>query len=51
MSKPSLVQEFMQFLWREKWWWIVPLALILAILGVVLATSDDTVGPFVYGFF
>ena len=44
-------REFLQFLRKEKKWWLVPLVLILLALGaLILFTSGSILAPFMYPF-
>ena len=37
------------FLWANKWWWIVPMALVLVVFVVfVVLTDTGTAYPFIY---
>jgi len=45
-----LIRELAGFAWRSREWWIVPLALLLLLVGLVLVASYGT-APFVYTIF
>lgn len=45
-----LVTEFFGFAWQNKAWWIVPVALVLLLLGVVIAVGTGAL-PFIYATF
>lgn len=48
----GFVRDFLRFAWEEKWWWIVPSAGILVLLGVMLwAAQGNQVAPFFYALF
>ena len=50
---PGLVQEFVQFVWENKLWWITPIVLTLVLLGVLLllTSGSSPVAPFIYTLF
>ncbi len=50
---PSLLSEFLEFLKYNKKWWILPILICLALLGVlVYITSTYTaMTPFIYTMF
>ena len=48
---PGLVREFWQFLRHHKRWWLVPILLALALLGLLVAASGSVAAPFVYPLF
>ncbi|MBL8842425.1 MAG: hypothetical protein JNL90_12975 [Planctomycetes bacterium] len=48
----GFVRDFLRFAWEEKWWWIVPMVLIVGLLGVMLfAAQGNTIAPFFYALF
>jgi hypothetical protein len=47
----QVLKEFLQFLRKEKKWWLLPLVLILVLLGAfILFTSSSILAPFMYPF-
>ena len=43
----SLIREYLYFLRHHKWWWMLPLLVALALLGLVAwSTARDS--PFLY---
>ncbi len=47
----SVAVEFLQFLRREKKWWLVPLVLALMLIGfIVVFGSGSALAPFLYPF-
>jgi membrane glycosyltransferase len=52
VRRMGVVGELLNFLWRERLWWMIPIliALILVALLVVLG-SNPAVAPFVYVLF
>lgn len=52
MAKTSLVREFLQFLRREKRWWLLPLVAVIVLLGIVLVIAESSaLAPFFYPLF
>lgn len=48
----SIAGEFLQFLWEQKLWWLIPMALILLLLGLLLVfASSSPLAPFIYTIF
>ena len=47
-----IFKEFLQFLVREKKWWLIPVVVVLLALGVFTAlTSTSVLAPFLYPLF
>lgn len=52
MGKASLLREFLQFLRRERKWWLIPLVLVILLLGVLLVIAESSaLAPFFYPLF
>jgi len=50
-NKPLIV-EMWQFLWYRKVWWLAPIVILLAIVGLlVIFGQSSTISPFIYAFF
>lgn len=48
-AKSRTVGSFLQFLWRRKFWWLVPFIVVLLIFVVLAITAQTTgLGPFLY---
>src|SRR5258708_24510162 len=41
-TKASRLRELLRFLWRERLWWLVPMALVLVALGLLLAVARSS---------
>jgi len=51
-EKPvTLVQEFVCFVIENKKWWLVPILLSFALIGLLVALSSTGVSPFIYTLF
>lgn len=46
----SLFAEFCWFLRENKKWWLIPILLVLAAVGVLLALAATGAAPFLYPF-
>lgn len=46
----SLAAEFWQFLRYNKKWWLTPILLTLAVLGLLVALTATGAAPFIYPF-
>ena len=46
-----LYKEFLLFLQENKKWWLIPILLVLALMGVLAALSGSAVAPFIYPLF
>lgn len=52
MSKLSILAEFLQFLKANKKWWLIPIVLMLALLGIlIIFAQSSAVAPFIYTLF
>jgi hypothetical protein len=48
---PGFVAEFLQFLAHEKKWWLVPIALVLLLMGLLVMLGGTGAAPFIYTLF
>jgi hypothetical protein len=52
MSKLGIFREFMDFLAHRKKWWITPIVVTLALLGILIVFSQSSpLAPFIYTLF
>lgn len=52
MSRTSGARELWEFVKSNKKWWLAPMVLMLAALGLLLvATQGSAVAPFIYTLF
>ncbi len=52
MSKMRIIAEYIQFLKTRKKWWILPIAFILIVLGLLIVlTEGSSLAPFIYALF
>ena len=51
-SQPqTLVQEFAQFIVENKKWWMIPILLSFALIGLLVVLSSTGAAPFIYTLF
>lgn len=46
-----LWKEFIQFILENKAWWLIPIALVLALIGVLAVLTSTGAAPFIYPVF
>ena len=51
MARHSLLREFGAFLTENKKWWLVPIVVVFALLGVLIALGATGAAPFIYTLF
>lgn len=52
VEKFEIGGEWLGFLWRNRIWWMFPIATILLLFGILIVVGSTTgVGPFVYTLF
>jgi hypothetical protein len=52
MSKGRILSEFLQFLTEEKKYWLIPVAIVFLLLGIVMVVSQSSAAaPFIYTLF
>lgn len=47
----GLMSEFFQFLSHNKKWWLLPILLVLALVGVLVVLGGTAAAPFIYTLF
>jgi hypothetical protein len=51
-SNVGIVGELLNFLWKRKLWWLIPMVAVLLLFGLLLVfASASGVGPFIYTLF
>ena len=50
-KQKGIVGEFVDFLWENKAWWLVPIVLVLLMLGVLITLGSSAAAPFIYTLF
>jgi hypothetical protein len=52
VSKLRIIGQYFQFLRQQRKWWIVPIALLLLLLGLLIVlTQGSALAPFIYALF
>lgn len=47
----SLVSEFVYFLGQNKKWWLAPILLVMALMGLLVVLAGSGAAPFIYTLF
>ncbi len=49
----GIIQEFFIFLWQNKLWWMIPIAVVLSLLIALIAVGAQSgaAAPFIYTLF
>ena len=47
----SLVEELFLFVKENKKWWLIPILLVLAVVGVLVVLGSTGAAPFIYTLF
>lgn len=51
-SKLSIASEFLDFLWKRKLWWLIPMMVVLLLFGLLMIFVQATgIAPFIYTLF
>ena len=52
MSKLSVLREFLDFLLKQKRYWLIPIVVVLVLFGLLLIFAQTSaVAPFIYTLF
>jgi hypothetical protein len=50
--KTGIVGELLEFLWKAKRWWLIPIVIMLIVLGAIfIFASSSPIAPFIYTLF
>ena len=49
-AQPGLIREFVEFLGESKKWWLIPILVVLALVGLLVLLSGSVAAPFIYPF-
>jgi hypothetical protein len=47
----SLVKEFIDFVFENKKWWLIPILLVLGLVGLLAVLGTTGAAPFIYTLF
>lgn len=50
-ARESIVTEFIYFLRENKKWWLTPIIIVLALVGILAYMSMSGAAPFIYALF
>lgn len=50
-ENPGFWQELGEFLRENRKWWLTPIVIVIALLGVLIALGGTSAAPFVYTLF
>ena len=51
-SRFQILGELLGFFWQNKWWWLVPMILMLLVFALLIALAQNTaLGPLIYTLF
>ncbi len=51
-EKLGIFRELLDYLWKEKLWWMIPMVTVLVLFGILLFLAQGSaVAPFVYTLF
>ena len=51
VKRTSLPSEFWQFIVHNKKWWLIPIATVLFLFGVLMLLGSTAAAPFIYTLF
>jgi hypothetical protein len=49
--RSGMISEFMNFLGQNKKWWLLPILLVMAFVGVLVLLAGTGAAPFIYTLF
>jgi hypothetical protein len=47
----SFLQDLVLFLMESKKWWLIPIAVVLLVMGLLVALGATSAAPFIYTLF
>ena len=48
----GIAGELLQFMWKRKLWWLMPMVFVLLVVGLLLVLAQSSaIGPFIYTLF
>ena len=52
LAKFEIAWEFIQFLWQQKLWWMIPMVIVLLLFAMIMVTVEgSSIAPFIYVLF
>ena len=50
-KQDSLIKEFIDFVFENKKWWLIPILLVLGLVGLLAVLGSTGAAPFIYTLF
>jgi len=50
-KNPSFLREVGSFLWQSKKWYLVPVAIVMGLMGLLVILGGTAAAPFIYSLF
>ena len=50
-TRIGMLGEFMAFLRHNRKWWLIPIAVVVLLFGIVVVLASTGVAPFIYSLF
>ena len=51
-TRVDVIRELLAFFWRNKFWWLTPMILVLLLFGVLMIFAQSSaIAPFIYTLF
>ena len=50
-KNPGFIGDLVQFLLQNRKWWLTPIVIVLALVGVLLILGGTSAAPFIYTLF
>lgn len=50
-QNPGFIEDLVLFLRQNKKWWLIPIVVLFALVGALLALGGTSVAPFIYSLF
>ena len=50
-KQDSIIKEFSDFVFENKKWWMIPILLVLALVGLLAVLGSTGAAPFIYTLF
>ena len=52
LLKSGVAKELLQYLWKERLWWMIPAITVLILLGILMVFAQSSpAAPFIYTLF
>ena len=50
-KNPGFASDLLQFVVQSRKWWLVPIAVVLVLFGIILILGGTSAAPFIYSLF